>query len=238
MPPGASVVEQRVSDLRGRRVVFLSHCLLNENVRYPGGAGRPAGVQELVDSYLSDGVGVCQLPCPEQDAWGGVRKRLTLPAYGSGGTTRAPLVRLLLPLFTVYTRWRYRRLARRVARDVRSYLHAGMEVVAVVGIGGSPSCGVRTTLDLAGAVDVLTRCRVAQLDREFVNTRAIRPHVAAGAGWFMQALGRRLRHQRVSIPFEEYDLLAELGLHRESAVDGEPIGTDESSVSGPAPWRA
>lgn len=45
-------------DQRGGRVVLLSHCLLNENVRYPC---------------------VVQLPCPEQRAWGGARRRLDIP---------------------------------------------------------------------------------------------------------------------------------------------------------------
>jgi len=59
-------------------VVLLSHCLLNENVRYLGGAGRPGGVQEVVDDYLAGGAGIYQLPCPEQRAWGGVLKRRML----------------------------------------------------------------------------------------------------------------------------------------------------------------
>ena len=32
------VLVHRIPDERGRRVVFLSHCLLNENTRYLGGA--------------------------------------------------------------------------------------------------------------------------------------------------------------------------------------------------------
>ncbi len=94
-----SRVEQlkaQLADARGGRVVFLSHCLLNQNVRYLGGAGRPGGVGELVGGYLARGVGVCQLPCPEQRAWGGVLKRRMLVAYGSAGTLRAPTARLLL----------------------------------------------------------------------------------------------------------------------------------------------
>jgi predicted secreted protein len=49
--------------------VFVSHCLLNENTRYLGGAFRPGAVGEVVDTYLRAGTGICQLPCPEQLAW-------------------------------------------------------------------------------------------------------------------------------------------------------------------------
>ena len=192
--------------------MFLSHCLLNQNVRYPGGAGSSAGVIELVDGYLRRGVGICQLPCPEQHAWGGVRKPLMLPAFGAGRTWRAPLIRRLLPLFETYTRWRYRRLAARVAADVQSCVDADVAVVAVVGVGGSPSCGVQLTLDLAGAVATLSECPLRELNRDRVNTEVIAAHVTPGTGWFIDALRDELRRRRLAVRFEEHDLLSELGL--------------------------
>jgi predicted secreted protein len=207
-------LQHQLADRRGGRVVLLSHCLLDQNVRYLGGAGRAGGVQEVVDRYLAGGVGVYQLPCPEQRAWGGVRKRWMLTAYGAGGTVRGPAVRLLLPAFLRRTRWVYRRLARRVAADVRDYRRAGVEVVGVVGIGGSPSCGVHTTLDLAGAVDVLTRCPLAALDRRTLNEDVVAAHVRPGEGLFVCALRRELAG---AVPFEEHDLLGELGLVRRTA---------------------
>jgi hypothetical protein len=114
-------LREQLADARGGRVVLLSHCLLNENVRYLGGAGRAGGVGEVVSGYLARGVGICQLPCPEQRAWGGVLKRRMLVAYGSAGTARAPLVRLLLRPFTWYTRLVYGRLARAITSDVADY---------------------------------------------------------------------------------------------------------------------
>jgi hypothetical protein len=80
--PRSRINEQRhdglsrmLADRRGRRVIFLSHCLLNENVRYLGGASRSGPVDELVDAVQSAGCGFCQMLCPEQLAWGGVLKR-------------------------------------------------------------------------------------------------------------------------------------------------------------------
>jgi predicted secreted protein len=61
---------RRLQDERSGRVVYVSHCLLNENTRYLGGAFRPGAVDEVVETYLRDGTGICQLPCPEQLAWG------------------------------------------------------------------------------------------------------------------------------------------------------------------------
>ena len=42
-------VGRTTHDQRSGRVVFLSHCLLNKNTRYLGGAGRPGSVVEIVN---------------------------------------------------------------------------------------------------------------------------------------------------------------------------------------------
>jgi predicted secreted protein len=208
----AERLREQLADARGGRVVFLSHCLLNQNVRYLGGAGRAGGVSELVEGYLARGIGIRQLPCPEQRAWGGVLKRRMLLAYGSAGTLRAPLVRLMIRPFTWYTRRVYARLARGIAREIRDYQRCGVELVALVGIGGSPSCGVTTTLDLPAAVGALTRCPAARLDRGTLNKDIVAGNVRPGEGLFICALRQHLNRAGARVPLEEHDLLAELGL--------------------------
>ena len=189
-------------------MVFLSHCLLNQNVRYLGGAEHEAGARELVDGYLVDGIGICQMSCPEQRAWGGVLKRRMLVAYGAGGSWRGPLVRALLGGFLAYTRLVYARLAREVAGDVAEYRDCGVDVVGLVGIAGSPSCGVETTLDLPAAVDVLTRCPLARLDRRLVRDEAVGAHRVPGRGIFVSALQREFTRRGLDTRFVEHDFAA------------------------------
>ncbi len=205
-------------------MVFLSHCLLNQNVRYLGGAGRAGGVAEVVAGYLDQGAGICQLPCPEQRAWGGVLKRRMLVAYGSAGTPRAPLARLLLRPFTWYTRLVYARLARAVARDIADYRRCGVEVVGLIGIGGSPSCGVHTTLNLPAAVAALTRCPAASLDRRTLNQDVIAANVGPGEGLFISALRGRVARAGGPVPLSEHDLLAELGIQPAPSADSRGSG--------------
>jgi predicted secreted protein len=57
-----------LADERGDRVVFLSHCLLNQNSRYLGGATCPGVVVGAVERHIADGVGIVQMPCPEQSS--------------------------------------------------------------------------------------------------------------------------------------------------------------------------
>lgn len=198
-------------------MVFLSHCLLNHNVRYLGGANREAGARDLVDGYLTAGIGICQMPCPEQRAWGGVLKRGMLVAYGVGGTWRPHVVRALLGVFVAYTRLVYARLGREVAAEVVDYQDGGMDVVGVVGIAGSPSCGVHLTLDLPAAVDVLCRCPLARLDRRVVRDEAVETHTVPGRGLFVTALQREFTKRGLGIRFDEYNFAASPRSGRDSS---------------------
>jgi predicted secreted protein len=197
-------------DERSGRVVFVSHCLLNQNVRYLGGATRPGACDEAVAGLVRAGVGLVQMPCPEQYAWGGVCKRYTLPVYGADRTILRRVRRPASWLFLAYTRLAYRRLARRVAGQIADYLRSGQTVDAVVGIGGSPSCGVHTTLDLPAVLDEIAGRDPARLDRREFNRHVIAGHAQAGQGMFIAALRRRLRRRRIDVLFDEHDLIAEI----------------------------
>jgi hypothetical protein len=63
--PMRQLLLERLEDERSKRVIFVSHCLLNENTRYPGGAFRRGCVDELVDSFQQEGLGIYQMRCPE-----------------------------------------------------------------------------------------------------------------------------------------------------------------------------
>lgn len=210
----AAQVLQRLTDERSNRVIFVSHCLLNEHTRYAGGAFRRGSVEELVDGFQRDGLGIVQLRCPEQCAWGGVRKRFILPLYGARRTPLGRLLPVLVPLFMLYTRLRYGLLARQVAREIADYTRSGVEVIGLVGVGGSPSCGVRTTLDLRQSIKVLADCPVTQLDRRTMNEQAIVACRRRGQGMFVEALRRHLALRRLSVEWYEHDLLDEISGRR------------------------
>jgi uncharacterized protein YbbK (DUF523 family) len=196
---------ERLKDERSKRVIFVSHCLLNENTCYLGGAFRPGGVDELVDGFQQEGMGICQMHCPEQRAWGGALKRSLLPMYGSRGTL---LYRL--PLFIWHTKWAYRRLAKEAVRDIEGYVRSGFEVVGIVGVGGSPSCGVWSTLDLRRSLEVVAGCPLATLDRRVMNEEVVAACLSEGEGLFVAAMQGELRRKRLSIRWYEHDLLSEI----------------------------
>ncbi|MCV7213897.1 hypothetical protein H7J51_01190 [Mycobacterium crocinum] len=224
-PDPARLLLDRLHDPRSRRVVLISHCLLNQNTRYAGGASRPGVVAELVEELVDAGYGIRQLPCPERLAWGGVLKRRSLLLYHSKGGPLYPVRSVLLSAFVWWTKIAYRRLARQVARDVIDYHRAGITVGGIVGIGASPSCGVTTTLDLRASLEVVATCPAAELTRDVMNERAVLNCRRPGAGLFIESLDRELQRRKANLPAREHDLAAELRGERQTVLAGPPPKT-------------
>jgi hypothetical protein len=118
---------------------------------------------------------------------------------GTGLRHRA--LRALLPLFLSHTRRVYRRVAREVAGDIADYKRSGFEVVGVVGIAGSPSCGVCRTLDLSRSLEVVASCPLERIDRRFISEDAVGAAVLDGEGIFTEELRRELRRRGLDVPF-------------------------------------
>lgn len=191
-------------DARGGRVVFVAHCLLNQNTRYPGGAAAPGVVWAAVQPYVDRGDGLVQMPCPEQRVWGGVPKRRLLWLITHPYVARA--APLLLPAVRWYLHRCYARLARKVGADAADYAASGMQVTGVVGVAGSPSCGVTTTLDLTAAAGAIARRGRCPFSVEWMNDEVVRPAMCAGRGIFLDEVVRDLQRRHLRVPLEECDL--------------------------------
>ena len=202
-------LQQRLKDRRSTSVIFLSHCILNENTRYLGGACTGGCVREIVEQCLNSDVGIVQMPCPEQHAWGGITKQLFLMAYGIKGTFLYHIRSIMLPLFILYTKIIYRRLAYATADQINDYLASGYSVIGVVGIDGSPSCGVSTTLDIEKSFEMTASLDVETVTVDQMNT-IIRQCLIDGRGLFTAILQKELKKRRIDIPFRAHDLIAEL----------------------------
>lgn len=203
-------LRRSLPDARARRVMFVSHCILNQNVRYLGGAGRSGTVDDVVGDLVADGLGIYQMPCPEQRAWGGVAKGYLLPMYGSRGTLRYRLRRPLTALLLWRTRWVYARLARGVARDMADHERSGVAVTGVLGVGPSPSCGVFRTLDVHRSLEVIAACPLAGANTRQFNADLLSSATVAGQGLFVRALRVALRRRGLNPTWLEHDLAAEL----------------------------
>lgn len=206
-----SRLQTQLADARSQKVAFVSHCLLNQNVRYLGGAVTEAAVDEIVDQMRASAIGVVQMPCPEQLVWGGVLKRRMLSLYGSPLARSPAGRRLLARVVRLWTVSRYRGLARQVAAQIRDYLDSGCDVIEIVGVGPSPSCGVMTTVALGGALQTMARCDPRTLTPAIVNRDVVAANVIAGRGIFIDQLDRQLARRRINVPLRQHTLGPEAG---------------------------
>lgn len=121
-------MRELVKDPRSGKVALVAHCILNQNSIVPGLARREAMVIELIELLNELGVGIIQLPCPET-LYAGLRRFWQVKEqYDNVG-------------FRSFCR----KLATTVKDYVAEYLRNGYELVAIIGVSGSPSCGVKRT---------------------------------------------------------------------------------------------
>jgi hypothetical protein len=146
-----------------------------------------------------------------------------LRAYGARGTALYRFRGLFVRLFTLYTRLEYWRLARRVISQIADYERSGFEVIGIVGVGASPSCGVNTTLDLRRSFEAMASIPVDSVDRRAVNRDAVVACRAAGSGYYIKAVQRQLRRRRLTPPLLEHDLVAEMRGERQEVLPASPV---------------
>ncbi|MDG6898705.1 MAG: hypothetical protein JRN24_03095 [Nitrososphaerota archaeon] len=110
-----------------KRVAFVAHCLVNQNAKVAEFARLPGVVTPIVDLLRERGYVIEQLPCPETLFNGLTRWWTSREIYDNPGYHK-----------------HCRSLARATADVIEKYHKEGYEL-ALVGLDGSPSSGVRYT---------------------------------------------------------------------------------------------
>ena len=158
------------TDGRGKKVIFLAHCLLNQNAISDGTAVCPAAFGELIQLLLDHEVGIVQMPCPELCCLGLDRGDV----HGAERPVVEENTRIRRAMEKDGPRQKREALADLVAEQVQEYHKHGFQVLGIVGANRSPNCGVETTSDF---------------DRE-----------VEGRGAFMEAIAQRLEAAGISVP--------------------------------------
>ncbi len=118
----------KVKDARSGKVLFLSHCFLNQNSKVRGIATYAGAVRPLVELLLEQEVGMFQMPCPEMSYLGAMRWGQVKDQYNS-------------PMF----RRHCRQLAEVVVDQMEEFQRGGYQVLGVIMVDGSPVCGLNAT---------------------------------------------------------------------------------------------
>jgi len=108
-----------------KKVIFVSHCLLNQNTR-PVGNKKYEAVKELLTIIAESNVGVVQLPCPQVEFNGGLKRRAkSKDAYD-----------------TKSYRKRCNKLSLGLLKQIEKYLKENYQVLGILGVEFSSTCGV------------------------------------------------------------------------------------------------
>lgn len=129
-------------DVRSKKVVFIAHCILNQNAISDGTASFAGTNETIVRLLLESKVGIVQMPCPEMNCLGLDR--------GDPDGAKRPLLeensRIRRSLLTQTGAQRVlEALVHQVAYLAEEYLKHGFTILGVIGVNRSPSCGVETT---------------------------------------------------------------------------------------------
>lgn len=160
---------------RSKKLVVMCHCLLNSNSKISGLAHYSGALLPVVNKYLEAGVGIVQLPCPEMTYLGLKRWGMTKNQYD-----------------TVFYRRHCIELLNTYVDQIIEYTNNGYQVECIVGVDGSPSCGVNSTCEgyCGGVID----------ENSSPSFREV-----AEQGVFIGELCNMLNQHGISIPLKAID---------------------------------
>jgi len=129
------------TDTRSKTVLFVAHCILNQNSISDGTAEYPGAIKEIMELFIKSDVGIVQMPCPELLCLGldrGNRNGNVIPVVEENTRIRVMMER-------ESSVGKIGHLVQDLLFQISEYKKYGFEIRGIVGINRSPSCGVETT---------------------------------------------------------------------------------------------
>jgi predicted secreted protein len=120
------------NDARSKKVIFVAHCVLNQNARLNQYATTPSAIGPVVQELLKREIGIIQLPCPETQL------------LGLGRTSDDAIYH---QLSDPVARKALKDYANQVLELVVEYRKWNFKVLGILGNEGSPGCGVNLHYD-------------------------------------------------------------------------------------------
>jgi predicted secreted protein len=128
-------------DKRSKKVVFVSHCILNQNAKLADCAHYPGTITETAEVLLNANVGIIQMPCPEFLYLGLDRK----VDYGTNPSVESEDTRIARCMNEEKSKCLCRNLINDILCQIEEYQKFDFDIVGFIGINASPTCGVETT---------------------------------------------------------------------------------------------
>ena len=129
------------TDGRSKKVIFLAHCLLNQNSISDGTADFPCANNNLIIELIKNEIGIVQMPCPELHCLGLDRKNI----YGGEINVLIENTRIRKEMNNSEAKKILKILVENVISQIKEYHKNEFDIIGIIGSNRSPSCGVETT---------------------------------------------------------------------------------------------
>lgn len=161
---------------RSKRLLIVSHCLLNANAKVFPLATCPGVLTQALTPLFESGAGLVQLPCPETCHLGMRRFGMTREQYDTPGFIRT-CETILEP----------------VLMQLVAFHDAGYAFEGLVGVNGSPSCGLTQTCFGYRGGEIST-------DASDIPGQVAGLSTGPGRGVFMEVLLNKLEQSGIKVP--------------------------------------
>ena len=200
-------------DKRKGAIVYVSQCILNQNLRFPGIAVAAGACADVVGLLVKNGIGIEPIPCLERLGWGGVSRKgyfrfqpVILKYVGT------PWYRVLRPFVRLWLA-RYRLLcareAKKLVRQIADYNESGYSMIGIIAVNDSPTDGVTKTIDMTEAAERLVSMGVdpgIMADPSFEEMEKVLPRLCTdGTGIFTAVLQRELKDRKIDVKIVGFD---------------------------------
>ena len=110
---------------RSKKVVFISHCVLNQNTVVCPLARANGAYRQTMDLIMENNIGIHQIPCPEFECLGLKRKPMNKIEYD-----------------TIEYRAICRNIAINLMKTIKEYISNNYNIIGIIGISESPTCSI------------------------------------------------------------------------------------------------
>jgi predicted secreted protein len=128
------------TDKRSKKILLVAHCILNQNAKIDRCAHYPGMIKGLLEIFADAGVGLIQMPCPEL-LYLGLNRQAEV---GAPTTVEAEDTRVAGRMREDPAQTLCGKIVSDLTYQLEEYRKHGFALVGLVGINGSPTCGIET----------------------------------------------------------------------------------------------
>lgn len=129
------------TDARSKKVILVAHCILNQNAKIDRCAHYPGAMREVIQTLLEAGIGILQMPCPEL-IYLGLDRQVD---KDQTTTIESEDDRVGLLMNKTVPKVLCGKISYDLIYQIKQYQLNGFTVIGMLGINGSPTCGVEST---------------------------------------------------------------------------------------------